>query len=141
VTFVHSLQAKTCIVNLTSLSLMLFTSRPLFPMNVSYLSFMASERDHSPILWNSKDGSSPTFLNPVICAISAVSIETGGSSQSVPPWMQLSNTLTHALILLLHLKCGILNNLSIPLSPSLMPIPVVPPKFSPVSGSVFVHKY
>jgi hypothetical protein len=110
----NNLQAKTCVVNLTSWSLMLFTSRPCFPLNVSYLSLMVSERAHSPILRNNKDESSPAFLNPVMRATSIVSIETGGSSQSVPPWMQLSNTLTHALISLLHPKCGISNNLRIP---------------------------
>jgi hypothetical protein len=75
---------------------------------------MDFDRPLSPSLLNKVVRSSPSFGIPLIYAINAVSIDTGGSSHSVPPWMQLRSNLTQSLISRLHLKCGTSNTFNIP---------------------------
>jgi hypothetical protein len=101
---------------------------------------MDSDRALSPALLNKVVISSPSFGIPVICAINAVSIDKGGSSHSVPPWMQLRSNLTQSLISRLHPKCGTSNRSNIPYLSSPLSHTCVSKTTSHILSILLVHK-
>jgi hypothetical protein len=120
---------------------MFFTSNPLFPLNFRNISFIDSGIAFSPTLLTNMDGFSSNFGGHVIHEINALLIDTGGSSQSVPPWTQLRNTFTHALILNIFPKFGISNKFNIPTFSNLVAHSFVSSRISLVPIMLLTHKY